>query len=95
MSDEDLALRLGRIEEMLTTLVEQRAVKDWYTVGEFSAIVKKAEFTIREYCRGGRIRAKKASGRGRGSGEWLISHEELQRFRNEGPLPLPAQGVRV
>jgi hypothetical protein len=40
-------------------------------------------------CRLGRVRAeKKKSGRGPAS-EWLISHAELTRVRNEGLLPDP------
>lgn len=91
MTNDELALRLGRIEEMLATLVEQKLVKEWYTTQEVAAITKKSDYTIREHCRLGRLRAKKALGRGRGTGEWIISHEELQRFRNEGPLPFPAR----
>jgi hypothetical protein len=84
--------RLQRIEHLLATLVEQRTVKDWYTTAEISGILRRAEYTVREWCRQGRIRAKKKPcGRGKG-GEWLISHDELTRLRNEGLLPLhPAQ----
>ena len=89
MSNDELADRLDRIEELLTTLVIQRTVKDWYTTAEVAALLEKAEYTVREWCRQGRIRAKKkAGGRGKG-GEWLVSHEELTRLRNEGLLPFP------
>jgi len=89
MSNDELADRLDRIEELLTTLVIQRTVKDWYTTAEVAALLEKAEYTVREWCRQGRIRAKKKPcGRGKG-GEWLVSHEELTRLENEGLLPLP------
>ena len=79
--------RLERIEEALRILVSQKTVKEQYTTGEVAEIVGKAEWTIREHCRLGRIRAsKRPCGRGN-SLEWIISHEELERFRNEGLLP--------
>ena len=49
-------------------------------------IAGKAEFTVREWCRLGRIRAiKKWSGRGKHQG-WAIPHEELLRYQREGLL---------
>ena len=85
-NDEVLA-RLATIEAMLATLVEQRTVKEWYSTAEVAAALGKAEFTVREWCRLGRVKAeKKKSGRGPAS-EWMISHAELTRVRNEGLLP--------
>ena len=87
-ADEVLA-RLDKIESLLAALVEQRTVKNWYSTGEVAAILGRAEFTVREWCRLGRVRAeKKKSGRGPAS-EWIISHVELTRIRNEGLLPDP------
>ena len=86
-ANDDLHTRLDRIETLLMTLVEQRAVKEWYSTAEAAASLGRAEFTVREWCRLGRVRAeKKRCGRGQ-SGEWIISHEELTRVRNEGLLP--------
>ena len=64
-------------------------MKEWYTTEEFARLVGKAEFTVREWCRQGRIRAKKrpSGGRGLGGGEWIVSHEEFLRLRSEGLLP--------
>jgi len=85
----DISERLERIESLLESLVEQRTVKDWYSTTEVARILGKAEFTVREWCRLGRVRAqKKQCGRGISS-EWIISHEELTRVRNEGLLPDP------
>ena len=79
--------RLERIEQMLSTLVERQTIKDWYTTAEVGGILGRAEYTVREWCRQGRLRAKKKPcGRGKG-GEWLVSHEELTRLKNEGLLP--------
>jgi hypothetical protein len=80
--------RLDRIEDLLTSLVEREQVKDFYSVEEFAAVVGKAEFTCREWCRLGRIRAtKKHSGRGKHQA-WAVSHDELLRYRKEGLLPV-------
>ena len=62
-------------------------MKEWYSTAEVAAILGRAEFTVREWCRLGRVRAeKKKCGRGPAS-EWIVSHEELTRVRNEGLLP--------
>ena len=83
--------RLERIEQMLVTLVQQQTIKEWYTTAEVGGLLGRAEYTVREWCRQGRIRAKKKPcGRGKG-GEWLVSHEELTRLRNEGLLPFRSE----
>ena len=85
--DSELAQRLSRIEATLELLVREKTVKDWYTTAEIASLLERAEFTVREWCRLGRINAeKRPSGRGI-SHEWMISHAELTRLRNEGLLP--------
>jgi hypothetical protein len=79
--------RLARIESALKTLVERQTVKDFYSTDELAVIFGKAEFTVREWCRKGRIKAqKRRSGRGKFQ-SWVVSHEELQRIQREGLLP--------
>jgi predicted site-specific integrase-resolvase len=98
MENEDLTLllqRLDRIESALSELLRQRTVKDWYATDEVAQILGKAEFTVREWCRLGRIKAeKRMSGRG-AFPAWVISHQELQRYQREGLLPVhrPARSV--
>ena len=85
---DPLLERLDRIEAVLESLVRQRTIKDHYSVEDFAALVGRAEFTCREWCRHGRINAqKRRTGRGR-SFEWVIAHEELLRFQREGLLPI-------
>jgi hypothetical protein len=92
MASDELSLliqRLDRIEAAIGELVRQRTVKEWYSTAEVAESLQRAEYTVREWCRQGRIRAKKKPcGRGKG-GEWQISHEELTRLKNEGLLPFP------
>jgi hypothetical protein len=86
--------RLCRIEQVLAILVERQTVKDWYTTDEFAKLVSKAEFTVREWCRNGRVKAeKRRSGRG-AFAAWVISHEELLRYQREGLLPVPTRTPR-
>lgn len=85
--NDDVRARLARIEAMLAALVAQKTIKEWYSTAEVAKILGRAEFTVREWCRLGRIRAeKKKCGRGPAS-EWMVSHAELTRVRNEGLLP--------
>jgi len=96
----DLAARLDRLDAQLaklstimdrvTELVESGAtVQEWYSTIEAATLLGKAEFTVREWCRLGRVHAeKKQCGRGV-AGEWRISRDELTRIRNEGLLPDP------
>lgn len=87
MSELQLAERLNRIEEALRILLQQRIEQSFYSTADAAKILGKAEFTVREWCRHGRIRAEKRScGRGN-SKEWMISHEELERIQSEGLLP--------
>jgi hypothetical protein len=89
MPIDDLTRRLDRIESALAELVRQKMVKELYTTSEIAKLLQRAEYTVREWCRQGCLRAKKKPcGRGKG-GEWLVSNEELTRLKNEGLLPSP------
>ena len=79
--------RLKKIEAMLTVLVERQIVREWYTTEQVAQLVGKAEFTVREWCRLGRLKAeKRMSGRG-AYPAWIVSHDELLRYQREGLLP--------
>lgn len=79
--------RLEKIEGLLAALVERQTVREWYTTEQIAQLVGKAEFTVREWCRHGRLKAeKRMSGRG-AYPAWVISHTELLRYQREGLLP--------
>ena len=82
-----LAARLDRIEAALQTLLKQHTVKEWYSTSEIAELLGKAEYTVREWCRCGRIRATKRQYLRGAYPEWMISHKELERIQNEGLLP--------
>jgi hypothetical protein len=83
--------RFGNMERAIADLrmaVTKHPAKEFYLVEEFAEMVKRAPYTVREWCRLGRLRAKK--GRYSGSHEpWRIPHDELVRYQNEGLLPEP------
>ena len=85
----DFAERLGEIERLLALLVERDATQEFYSTADAASRLGRAEFTVREWCRHGRVIAeKRPCGRGR-SREWMIPHAELERVRSEGLRPLP------
>ncbi len=60
---------LARIDEWITELrdlvVEPRTIQDKYSTAGAAKVLGKSEFTVREWCRLGRVRAeKRPCGRG-------------------------------
>jgi hypothetical protein len=98
MTTPDLHTRLDQLDQQITKLttilsrvtelVESgQELQESFSTAEVAKLLDKAEFTVREWCRLGRIHAeKKPSGRGP-AGEWTITRQELTRIRNEGLLP--------
>jgi len=82
---ETIEMQVRDVHEKLDSNVRS---KDWYTVAEVAEMLGRAEFTVREWCRLGRIYAsKRACGRGP-TQEWIIADSEIERIRNEGLLPM-------
>jgi hypothetical protein len=80
--------RLDHLSTLVQTLLERQQVKEWYTTEEAAVLLGKAEFTVREWCRLGRIHAeKRRSGRG-AHPAWVIAHGEIVRYQREGLLPV-------
>ncbi len=99
---DGIAARLTQVQEqqgtMAATLAEfrdvvagQKTIKDWYSPEEIAEILEKQPYTVREWCRYRRINARKRpTGRGDAK-EWEISHEELERIKSHGLLPIPSK----
>ena len=90
---EKIGTRQERVEALLenvsVALDGRTSKRESYTTHEVAELEGKTPFTVREWCRLGRINAvKRPTGRG-DSNEWEISHAELERYRNHGLLPLP------
>lgn len=80
--------RLTRIERQLETILESQITQEWYDTKMVADMLGRSAYSVREWCRLGRINAEKRRC-GRGSAkEWMISHEEVQRVRSEGLLPM-------
>lgn len=79
--------QLDRIESLLRFMADTQQRKDWYSCEEFSRLVSLAPFTIRKYCRDGRLAAQKRGIRRGQADEWVLSHAEYLRFERDGLLP--------
>ncbi len=79
---------IAMVKEVQGVVLSQKPIKEWYSVVEVADTLGKKPYTVREWLRLGRITGKKqACGRGK-SKDWMISHEELTRYQNEGLLDL-------
>jgi excisionase family DNA binding protein len=86
-----LTARLSGIEAMLAQILEflaaPKVAREWFTVEEVAAMLNKTPYTVREWCREGRINATKRPERRGGAELWNISAAEVERYRNAGLLP--------
>jgi predicted site-specific integrase-resolvase len=80
----EMHTKLDQLFGLLTGPREDRAC---YTVEEIADKLKRSSYTVREWCRQGRINATKRVERRGGAELWSISAAELNRYRNEGLLP--------
>lgn len=79
--------RLETIERKLEILVANKTQQEWYDTKTVGEILGRSAYSVREWCRHGRVRAeKRMCGRGAAK-EWMISNVELERVRSEGLLP--------
>lgn len=75
------------ILEIREALESRQPMKEAYTVAEVAELLGKRPYTVRQWCRLGRVNAKKRPvGRG-DTREWEISAEEVERIKNHGLLP--------
>jgi hypothetical protein len=86
----DLAEKVSRLESALESILgpcRPLRPKAWYSTGELARLIGRRPFTVREWCRNGRLNARKRpSGRG-DSCEWEIGDDELTRYLHHGLLP--------
>ncbi len=75
---EGLSDRLARLEKA----TQATASKAGYSVSDVAFRLGLAEWTVRDWCRDGKIKAAKNS-----RGMWTVSPEEIARLEREGPAP--------
>jgi len=96
----DIQRRLDAIERKLDRILyelgQARAdsTRTHFTVEEAARALGKTTFTVREWCRLGRMNATKRAEKRGGAEMWNISAQEIDRVRNEGLLPVdPARNL--
>ncbi|QDU80518.1 hypothetical protein Pla110_22480 [Polystyrenella longa] len=87
----------SKLEELLQVLEDQEhrdersPPKEFFTPIEVAKMLGKSSYTVREWCRFGRMEARKRQ-TGRGDAlEWEIAASEIERFKNHGLLPRPTR----
>ena len=91
MTIEDLYAQNAEMKTMILQLhgmlASPKPARSWYTVEEVAKMINRDAYTVREWCRQGRIDAVKRSERRGGAKLWSISAEEVTRYQNDGLLP--------
>lgn len=80
----ELRTMLGEIH---TLLARPSRPRESFTVEEAAELLGKSPYTVREWCRHGRIRGEKRAERRGGAELWNISAAEVTRYQDEGLLP--------
>ncbi len=76
---------LLEIKEMIGSPAQTR---EFYSVEKVANLLDRGPYTVREWCRNGRINATKRAEQWGGAALWNISAAELARIKNEGLLPV-------
>ena len=80
----DMLAEVLRILSKLDLPSHAAPARTSYSVEEVAALIDRRPFTVREWCRGGRIEATKRQEKRGGVELWAISAGEVERYRNEG-----------
>ena len=81
MTLDDLMAKLVAIEQKLVAFAKP---KSYYTIAESAEFLNKTEYTVREYCKSGKLLAEKANVFSGMHQQWRIAYDELLRFIREG-----------
>jgi hypothetical protein len=95
--NDELAKLSAQITEMLAEIWKalRMGPKPDYTTREIAELMRRKEFTVREWCRLGRINARKSSTMSGRAARWTVPFDEYTRLRREGLLPIrrPPRGI--
>lgn len=81
---DQLTHQVSNLGKKIDALLVSRVEKEWYTTEEVALLVRRASWTVREWCRHRRVAAKKLPG----TDKWVISKDELRRLQTEGLRPV-------
>lgn len=95
MNDPNLHGPLAPIEGRIERPIRREVLKDFSEIGESARLVGKAEFTIREWARHGRIGATWRKGGRAPHPLRVIGREELTRHRGDGLKPITTSDGRA
>jgi hypothetical protein len=83
-----------KLDQIIHKLSGPREERSCYTVEETAEKIGRMPYTVRDWCRLGRINATKRAERRGGAELWSVSAAELTRYRNEGLLtPDPSRNT--
>lgn len=74
--------------KLLERLEQPRETREAYSVEEVAKLLGKTSWTVRQWCRLGRINATKKHERRGGAKLWSIAADEVQRIKDRGLLPI-------
>ena len=84
----------GQLSELRSMILEIKEMignpaptRESYSVEEAAKLLGRGAYTVREWCRHGRINATKRAEQRGGAALWSISAAELVRIKDEGLLP--------
>ena len=80
---------IDRLSKITATSAQALPSRESYSPTEAAMLLGKRPFTVREWCRLGRIKAKKRPCGSGASFAWEVSQAEIERIKNHGLLPLP------
>jgi len=97
MTTHEVVNRIRELEKTVSPIWQhyehETPAKDWHTIAEMAEILGKAEFTVREWCRRGRVCASKQAWSRRNSHEWIVSREEVDHIAMRGCCRGDAAGL--
>jgi hypothetical protein len=82
------------IDQKLERLALRPTERASYTIEELAALIGRAVYTVREWCRHGQLAAEKTATQSGPYARWTISHSEYLRFQREGLLPIGSAAVK-
>jgi hypothetical protein len=78
----------AKLDRVLDLLRDRSEVRQHFSVEECAPKLNKSAYTIREWCRMGRINAFKCNDKRGDSAAWRVSAEEISRILDFGLLPI-------